>query len=246
MDICREVCSYEKLHHINEMEEDSVRQLPTGIVTLLFTDIEGSTRLLQRLGERYAGVLKECRHLLRTAFQQASGHEVDTQGDAFFVAFERATDAVLSAVNAQGALFHARWPDSEVVRVRIGIHTGEPQPAEEGYIGLDVHRAARIMSIAHGGQVLLSQATRDLVAPELPAGVSLRDLGEYRLKDIAGLNRLFQLVAAGLPADYPPPASMSFRHSLYHIPSPLTSFVGREREVSTIYNHLRRADVRLL
>ena len=117
-----------------------MHQLPTGTVTLLFTDIEGSTRLLQRLGEQYAGVLKECRRLLRMAFQQGNGYEVDTQGDAFFVVFERATDGVLSAVNAQRALFQAHWPGGEVVRVRMGIHTGEPQPLEEGYVGLDVHR----------------------------------------------------------------------------------------------------------
>ncbi len=223
-----------------------MRQLPTGTLTLLFTDIEGSTRLLQRLGNRYADVLKECRRLLRAAFGQGNGYEVDSQGDAFFVVFERTVDAISAAITAQRSLLAAHWPDEVPVRVRIGIHTGEPQPAEEGYIGLDVHCAARIMSVAHGGQVLLSQATHDLVAPELPDGVSLRDLGEYRLKDIAGLNRLFQLEVPGLPADFPPPSSMSSRHSLYHIPSPSTSFVGREREVSTICNYLRRADVRLL
>src|SRR5258708_4956162 len=121
--------------------------------------MEGSTRLLQRLGEQYAHVLKECRRLLRLAFQQGNGYEVDTQGDAFFVVFERATDAVLSAISAQRALASTSWPDGEVVRVRIGMHTGEPQPAEEGYIGLDVHCAARIMSTAHGGQVVLSRTT---------------------------------------------------------------------------------------
>src|SRR2546422_8694003 len=116
MDTCREVGSYEKLHQINEIEEDSVRQLPTGIVTLLFTDIEGSTRLLQRLGERYAGVLKECRRLLRFAFQRGNGYEVDTQGDAFFVVFERAADAGLPVIDAQPALFHADWPDGALIR----------------------------------------------------------------------------------------------------------------------------------
>src|SRR5947207_10524894 len=134
-----------------------VPQLPTGSITLLFTDIEGSTRLLHQLGNRYAGVLRECRRLLRAAFQQANGVEVDTQGDSFFVVFERAADAVAAAAHAQRALFTAPWPDEAVVRVRMGMHTGEPQPTDEGYIGLDVHRAARIMSAAHGGQVLLSQ-----------------------------------------------------------------------------------------
>jgi predicted ATPase/class 3 adenylate cyclase len=223
-----------------------VRRLPTGIVTLLFTDIEGSTRLLQRLGERYAVVLKECRYLLRTAFQEADGHEVDTQGDAFFVAFERAADAVSSAVTAQRALFNTSWPDDEEVRVRVGIHTGEPQPAEEGYIGLDVHRAARIMSSAHGGQVVLSRTTRNNVVHDLPDGVSLRDLGEYRLKDIAGLNRLYQLVIPGLPADFPPLSTLSPRHPFQNLPSPTTSFVGREDEIEEVYERLRQRDVRLL
>ena len=223
-----------------------MRQLPTGTVTLLFTDIEGSTRLLQQLGERYASVLKRCRHLLRMAFQQGNGYEVDTQGDAFFVVFERATDAIAAAITAQRALFSARWPEETHVRVRMGMHTGEPQPAEEGYIGLDVHCAARIMSAAHGGQVLLSQATHDLVAHELSDEVSLRDLGEYRLKDIAGLNRLFQLVAPDLPADFPPPSTANSKRPLHNIPSPSTSFIGREQEASAVCNLLRRAEVRLL
>jgi predicted ATPase/class 3 adenylate cyclase len=223
-----------------------VNQLPTGTVTLLFTDIEGSTRLLQRLGERYAGVLKECRSLLRMAFQQGNGYEVDTQGDAFFVVFERATDGVLSAISAQQALFQAHWPGGEVVRVRMGIHTGEPQPLDEGYVGLDVHRAARIMSIAHGGQVLLSRAARNSVANHLPDGVNLRDLGEYRLKDIAGLNRLYQLVIPDLPADFPPVTTLSPHQHFQNLPSATTSFVGREQEITAASERLRQRDVRLL
>ena len=123
-----------------------MRELPTGTVTLLFTDIEGSTRLLHHLGERYAEVLAECRGLMRAAFQQHHGHEVDTQGDAFFVAFARATDAVLAAVAAQRALASHPWPEGVAVRVRIGLHTGEPSLTPEGYVGLDVHRAARCTS----------------------------------------------------------------------------------------------------
>ena len=182
-----------------------MRQLPTGTLTLLFTDIEGSTRLLQQLGSSYAEMLREYRRLLRAAFQQWNGHEVDTQGDAFFVVFERAADAISAAVTAQRALQNAPWPDGAIVRVRMGIHTGELQSTEEGYVGLDVHHAARIMSAAHGAQVLLSQTTHDLVVSELPEEVSQRDIGEYRLKDIAGLTRLFQLVIPGLPAEFPPP-----------------------------------------
>jgi predicted ATPase/class 3 adenylate cyclase len=223
-----------------------VREFPTGIVTLLFTDIEGSTRLLQQLGDRYADVLKECRRLLREAFQQGHGYEVDTQGDAFFVVFERAADALSSAIGLQRALFTTHWPDRAHVRVRVGIHTGEPKPAEEGYVGLDVHHAARIMSAAHGGQTLLSQVTRDLVADELSDGVTLRDLGEYRLKDIAGLSRLFQMVVPDLPADFPSLTIASAQRTLYNVPSSYTSFVGREQEVAAISDLLRQPDARLL
>jgi class 3 adenylate cyclase len=154
-----------------------VRQLPTGTLTLLFTDIEGSTLLLQQLGNDYAEMLREYRRLLRAAFQEWHGYEVDTQGDAFFVVFERATEGVSAAVTAQRALSSACWPDGVTVRVRMGIHTGDLQPTEEGYVGLDVHRAARIMSAAHGAQVLLSQTTHDLVVTELSEEVSLIDLG---------------------------------------------------------------------
>ena len=151
-----------------------VQALPTGTVTLLFTDIEGSTRLLEEIGEQYADVLAEHRTVLRDAFSRHSGVEVDTQGDAFFVAFARATDAVAAAGAAQRDL--ADGP----VRVRIGVHTGEPIVAAEGYVGADVHRAARIMGAGHGGQVLVSETTQRLLGP----GVELRDLGEHRLKDL--------------------------------------------------------------
>jgi predicted ATPase/class 3 adenylate cyclase len=223
-----------------------VRELPTGTLTLLFTDIEGSTLLLQQLGSSYGEMLRECRRLLRATFQQWYGHEVDTQGDAFFVVFERAADAISAAVTAQQSLFNARWPGGAIVRMRMGIHTGELQSTEEGYVGLDVHRAARIMSAAHGAQVLLSQATCDLVVSELPEEVSLRDLGEYRLKDIAGFTRLFQLVIPGLPAEFPAPSTPSLHRSLRGIPSLSTSFVGREQEITAISAQLRRTDMRLL
>src|SRR2546425_10771224 len=150
--------------------------LPMGTITLLFTDIEGSTRLLQQLGNRYDSVLTECRQLLRAAFGQWNGHEVDTQGDAFFVAFARATDAISAAMTTQRAIATHSWPEGVAVHVRMGLHTGEPErSSDEGYIGLDVHRAARIMSAGYGGQVLLSQTTCDLVEHDLPHGVSLRD-----------------------------------------------------------------------
>ena len=185
-------------------EPAPVGDLPTGTTTLLFTDIEGSTRLLQRLGKRYAEVLAACRQLLRAAFQQYHGHEVDTQGDAFFVVFARATDAVAAAVAAQRALVNHPWPVGVAVRVRMGLHTGEPHLLSEGYVGLDTHLAARIMSAGHGGQVLLSQTTRELVEHTLPEGVSLRDLGEHQLKDLPHPTHLFQLVIEGVVADFPP------------------------------------------
>jgi len=154
--------------------------LPTGTVTLLFTDIEGSTRLLQQLGDRYEVVLADCRRLLRAAFQQWNGSEVDTQGDAFFVAFARATDAVWAAVEMQRTLASHTFSNGVTVRVRMGLHTGEPSQTADGYVGLDVHHAARIMGVGHGGQVLLSQTTRDLVQRSLPRWRVFRQSGSHQ------------------------------------------------------------------
>src|SRR5215469_7808236 len=221
-----------------------MRALPTGTVTLLFTDIDGSTRLLQQVGEQYASLLETCRSLLRSAFLQFDGYEVDTQGDAFFVAFARASDAVSAAVAAQRALARHDWPEGMTVWVRMGLHTGEPQPSSEGYVGLDVHRAARIMSAGHGGQVLLSQTTRDLVEHDLPEGVSLRDLGAHRLKDLQHKSHLFQLVISGLPADFPPLKTLDSHPN--NLPIQPTSLIGREREVALVQDLLCREDVRLL
>ncbi len=221
-----------------------MRELPTGTVTLLFTDIEGSTRLLQQLGDRYAILLETYRSLLRSAILEFHGHEVDTQGDAFFAAFARATDAASAAVAAQCALFTQSWPDGMTVRVRMGLHTGEPELSTEGYMGLDVHRAARLMSVGHEGQVLISQTTRDLVGHGLPEGVSLRDLGDYRLKDLGRPVHLYQLVIDGLFADFPPLKTLDSR--LHNLPVQLTSLIGREQEVTAVQNLLLREDVRLV
>jgi class 3 adenylate cyclase len=144
--------------------------LPTGTVTFLFTDIEGSTSLLRELGDRYADALADYRRLLRDAFQAKGGHEVDTQGDAFFIAFPRARDAIAAAVAAQRAVFAQAWPGGAGLRVRMGLHTGEPLTADTGYVGMDVHRAARICAAGHGGQILVSEATRILVEEDLPDG----------------------------------------------------------------------------
>jgi class 3 adenylate cyclase len=219
-------------------------ELPTGTVTLLFTDMEGSTRLLQHVGERYADVLETCRHLLRRAFHRYHGHEVDTQGDSFFVAFARASDALAAAVDAQRSLASQEWPEGITVRVRMGLHTGEPQTNAEGYVGLDVHRAARIMNAGHGSQILLSQSTRDLVVQRLPEGESLRDLGAHRLKDLEQKSHLYQLVIPGLPADFPPLRTLDMHPN--NLPVQLTSLIGREQELATVHQLLCREDVRLL
>jgi len=228
----------------SEQSKPATRNLPTGTVTLLFTDIEGSTHLIQQLGDRYPSVLAECMQLLRSTFQEWNGHEVDTQGDAFFIAFARATDAVSAAVEAQRALAAHLWPEGVSVRVRMGLHTGEPTLTSEGYVGLDVHRAARIMSAAHGGQVLLSQVTYDLVEQYLPDDVSLRDLGEYRLKDLGRPRRLVQLVISGLPADFPRLRTLDIYPN--NLPIQFTPFIGREQELVAVQQLLRREDVRLL
>jgi YVTN family beta-propeller protein len=179
-----------------------VVELPTGTVTFLFTDIEGSTAHLKRLGERYVQVLAEQERIIRRAAEDRGGREIDSQGDSFFFVFPRANAAVAAVADAQRKLVEHEWPDSVQVRVRMGLHTGEPLVGEQRYIGLGVHRAARIGSVAHGGQVLLSNATRELV--EEPQGVSMRDLGSYRLKDIDQPERLYQLDVDGLQTDFPP------------------------------------------
>jgi YVTN family beta-propeller protein len=178
-------------------------ELPSGTVTFLFTDVEGSTRLLKQLRDEYGLVLAEHRRILRAAFSEHGGREMDTQGDAFFVVFARARDAVAAAVAAQRALEAHPWPAGAVCRVRMGLHTGEPSVGDEGYHGMGVHRGARICAAGHGGQILLSNTTRELTEDELPPGVALRDLGEQHLKDIDRPERLYQLVVDGLASEFP-------------------------------------------
>ncbi len=206
--------------------------LPSGTLTFLFTDIEGSTRLLQQLSNRYADVLVDYRRLLRAAVQERGGQEVDTQGDAFFIAFPSAQEALLAAIKAQRSLLRHSWIDGMSVQVRMGLHTGEARVAETGYVGMDVHRAARICAAGHGGQILLSDTTHALVVNDLPGGVTLRDLGEHRLKDLAQPQRLFQIVASDLPVEFPPLKSLNVLPN--NLPMQLTSFVGRAREMSEI------------
>jgi predicted ATPase/class 3 adenylate cyclase len=222
----------------------SVPEPPSGTVTFLFSDLETSTRLLQHLGDRYAEVLAAYRRLLREAFQAWDGYEIDTAGDGFFVAFQRATHAVAAVVEAQRAVADHPWPEGAPMRVRIGLHTGEPTHAAGGYVGLDVHRAARICAAGHGGQTLLSQTTRALVEYDLPVGVSLRDLGEHRLKDLQRPERLYQLVIPDLPSDFPPLRSLD--HRAHNLPVQPTPLIGREQVGAAACGLLRRAEVRLL
>ncbi|HEY7495573.1 MAG TPA: NB-ARC domain-containing protein, partial [Candidatus Tectomicrobia bacterium] len=219
-------------------------ELPSGTVTFLFSDIEASTRLLQHLGDRYAEVLAAYRRLLREACQVWDGYEIDTAGDGVFVAFQRATHAVVAAVAAQRAIAAHPWPEGVPLRARMGMHTGEPALAAGGYVGLDVHRAARICAAGHGGQTLLSQATRALVEHDLPAGVRLRDLGDHRLKDLQRPERLYQLVIPDVPADFPPLKSLD-AHS-HNLPVQPTPLIGREQVGATACGLLRRTGVRLL
>src|SRR5438552_2895935 len=209
-----------------------MRRLPSGTVTFLFTDIEGSTRLLHELGDSYGEALAEHRRLLRDSFGRHDGVEVDTQGDAFFVAFKRAKDAVAAAREAQQAL--VRTP----TRVRMGLHTGEPVVTDEGYVGIDVHRAARICAAGHGGQVLLSRATAALLGSD----VELRDLGEHRLKDLPEAEWLLQLIVPGLVRDFPPLRSLSNTN----LPAEASSLIGRQRELAELAELIERDRVRLV
>jgi predicted ATPase/class 3 adenylate cyclase/Tfp pilus assembly protein PilF len=218
--------------------------LPTGTVTFLFSDIESSTRLLQQLGPRYAEALGAHQELLRTAFAAHQGREVGTQGDSFFVAFPRAGDALAAAAEAQRALAAYPWAEGATLRVRIGLHTGAPQLVGDHFIGLDVHRAARIAAAGHGGQVLLSEATRTLGQGELPEGARLHDLGEHLLKDLQRPERLYQLVLPDLPADFPPLKTLDrARHNLPIQPTPL---IGRDEAIGALTGLLARDDVRLV
>ena len=177
--------------------------LPAGTVTFVFSDIEGSTALLKALGEQYGDVLSQHRRLMRETVGANGGPEIDTQGDAFFFAFPRARDAVTASVAVQREHAEGEWPGGSTVRVRIGLHTGEPVVGEEGYLGLDVVRAARICAVARGGNVLLSETTRALLGSTLPDGVSVYPLGERHLKGIDEPERVYELEIEGVPSEHP-------------------------------------------
>jgi predicted ATPase/class 3 adenylate cyclase len=206
--------------------------LPTGTVTFLFTDIEGSTGLLQTLGDRYPAVLDRHAAIVRRAVAGGGGVEVSTHGDAFFAVFTSPVGAVRAAVAAQRGLAAHDWSPGPPVRVRMGLHTGDGVLGGDDYAGIDVHRAARIADAAHGGQVVLSDATRGLVQHGLDAGASLRDLGVHRLRGLDEPERLHQLVVEGLPSDFPAPRTPDVRPS--NLPPQLSSFVGREEEIAEV------------
>ena len=216
--------------------------LPDGVVTFLFSDIEGSTRLVKALREEYPRVLAEHRRLVRAAIAAHGGHEVDTAGDGFFVVFGGATQAVVCALEVQRALAAHEWPAGAVVRVRIGVHTGQAVLTGDGYTGVAVHRAARICALARGGQVLISQATQDVVEDqEEELGFSLVDAGEYRLKDLDRPVQLFQLAAPGLdPVRLAGGEAATAAGGVHGFPAALTSFVGRACPVREIADQLER------
>jgi len=177
--------------------------LPSGTVTFVFTDIEGSTALLKRLGDRYPELLAAHRQIVRDVFEVHDGVEIDTQGDSFFFAFARARDAVAAASEVQKEHAKHEWPGGEDVRVRMGLHTGEPAVGDEGYHGVDVVRAARLSATGKGGQVLLSETTRALLGSALPEGVSVHAVGERHLKDMDEPERVFELTIDGLEGPEP-------------------------------------------
>ncbi len=180
-----------------------IASLPRGTVTFLLTDIEGSTGLTQQLGDRYATVLRDVRALIRKSVRDAGGHEVDARADEFFAVFRKPARAIDAAVRMQRSLEKREWPDAARVCVRIGIHTGRTTLTETGYVGIAVHTAARVCSAGHGGQILLSSASRDALEGRKPDGIAFRTLGQYALAGLPEPEALFQLHAADLRAKFP-------------------------------------------
>ena len=217
--------------------------LPDGTITLLFADVEGSTRHLLRLGDRYPSVLERQSEVVIDAVERYRGHLVDTQGDTSLAAFATAQDAIQAAIEAQRALASEPWPDGEPLRVRFGVHTGEPVRSAAGYAGLDVHRAARICTAAHGGQILISQTTRDLIAHAVPTDAVLVDLGHHLLKDLPQPEHLIQVAGPGLERDFPPPRTLGAPAGL---PPHRQTLIGRESQLAKCRELLLRDDIRLL
>ena len=201
----RFVVERERLHGQIQATSTDAAALPTGFVTLLMTDIEASTALLRRLGDRYGALLNDVRGIVRTAVLRASGREIDARADEFFAAFERPAAAIEAAVAIQRALGNHAWPDDLQVQVRVGIHSGRPTLTDAGYIGLAVHTTARLCAAAHGGQIVVSTATRAAVEASAPAGIRFRRLGRHRLPGLPDAEALFQVQAHGLRVGFPRP-----------------------------------------
>jgi predicted ATPase/class 3 adenylate cyclase len=222
--------------------EDAPAPLPVGTITLLFVDVEGSTRLIHALGARYSAVRARMKELVREAAARFGGHEVDWAGDGAFLVFARAREALAGAAEIQRSLAAEPWPSDGVLRVRMGVHTGEPERVEHGYVGLDVHVAARICAAGHGDQIVVSQAAREVAGDEPAPGLSFRPLGRHRLKDVPEPQQLFQLAGAGLVAEFPPLRSLAGATlpALHH------RLVGRAEDLAAIQALLTRPEVRLV
>jgi WD40 repeat protein/class 3 adenylate cyclase len=241
---------YEGLLKGAQVSSHSSNIQPAGTITFLFTDMEGSTRLIEKLDAQYPRMLREYQEILRASIQEWNGHEVDTQGDSFFVTFARASDAIQCAMEAQRAIAAHTWPQDEIVRVRMGLHSGEPLVTSAGYIGIDVHRAARIGDAGHGGQILLSQTTYELVKNELPPSASLRDIGEHHLKDLKYPTAIYQLVLDDFPSEFPPlrskftgteppmPGEPPFKGLQYFDEADADLFFGREAITAKLIHRL--------
>jgi class 3 adenylate cyclase len=219
-------------------------EAPTGTVTFLFTDIEGSTKLWERYPEAMRAALARHDEILRDTIEEHGGYVFKTVGDAFCCAFPTAPDALEAALDAQRLLLKERWDESSPLRVRMALHMGAAEERDGDYFGPPVNRVARLLSAAHGGQVLLSLPTHEMVRDQLPSGATLIDLGERRLKDLFRPERIFQLVAAGLPSEFPPVRTLETHPN--NLPLQPTPLVGREREVGEISERLRTEEVRLL
>jgi predicted ATPase/class 3 adenylate cyclase len=213
--------------------------LPAGTVTMVFTDIEGSTRLLQALGDSYPEALADHHRLIREAFARHGAFERGSAGDGLYFVFATARAAVQAAIDGQLAIAGHAWPDGVAMRDRMGLHTGEPRSASEGYVGLDVHRAARICAAGHGGQILISQTTRDLIADELNAPIGVVDLGIHRLRSLDTPLRLYQVTGPGLARDFPPPRTSEAPRN--NLKLEVTSFIGREREIDQAIGMLEQS-----
>jgi class 3 adenylate cyclase len=219
-------------------------ELPTGTVTFLFTDIEGSTAMWERDAKRMQRALARHDEILKGVVESHGGFVFKVVGDAFFAAFASAPDALKAALYAQRAIFKEPWDEQCKVRVRMALHTGEAEKIDGDYFGAPLNRIARLLYAGHGGQTLLSRATQELVRDELPSGTNLRDLGERRLTDLFKPVRIFQLIAPELPSSFPPLKTLDARFN--NLPAQPTPLVGREREVAEVCGLLRRKDVRLL